>query len=469
MEYMNKIILSITLLVLSIATYAQEINGTWKGELKQGTDNAVKFIFKVQSSGDSLNTIIEIPTRGLSGLRTKSTRLSNNQLLIDASNLGFRYIGKRNSSQNQIEGFLEEGVNKVALNLFKEESAIKSTFNRPQEPIRPFPYFEEEVLIRNEKDNVSLSGTITLPKTPGKYPAVVLVSGSGPQDRDETFATHKTFLVLADYLTRHGIAVLRYDDRGVGKSTGDHYTATTNDFATDAASAILFLKSRPEINSERIGIIGHSEGAIIAPLVANRMSSVAFLVLLGGTGINGAEVSVQQAKSLRGFPVPDEASYELAIRQAIKIASQEKAINEIRVELQAHYTKSLSATLKPLLGTNENVEAAIKNLVATRTTPWMRYFYTYNPSDALEKVKCPVLALNGDKDVQVNSTINQTAIRNALAKAKNKDFTVKEMQNLNHMFQECKTGSMQEYPLIEQTISPALLEDVSQWINKRSK
>ena len=270
--------------------------------------------------------------------------------------------------------------------------------------------------------------------------------------------------MLADYLTRQGIAVLRYDDRGAGKSTGNHSASTTKDFAFDVLSAVKYLRTRKDIDVNKIGLIGHSEGGIIAPMVAHLDKSISFIVLLGATGIAGSEVSVYLAKAMRGFPVLDETAYEAAIRKAIKIASSNKDVAVIKKELRIHYNASIVPMIKPLFKSEIEIEKVITNLIEIRTSAWNRYFYTYNPANELKKVTCPVLALNGSKDIQVQPKINQDAIRNALAKGHNKDYLVKELSNVNHLFQECETGNMNEYSKIEQTIAPFVLKQISEWI-----
>jgi uncharacterized protein len=465
---MKKILLITIAIAQFMTCLSQDISGKWSGAIKGQKEQTV-FIFQIEKHGQGYTTVIDIPTNRLVGLKPKETTFANGELLVDASNLGFKYQGKFIQNSLQIDGFFEEGVNKLPLNLSKEAVMPEKTYNRPQEPIRPFPYKEEEVMFENKGAGVTLAGTLTLPLGNGPFSVAILISGSGPQDRDETFSTHKTFLVLSDYLTRQGLAVLRYDDRGVGKSTGDHSQATTKDFASDVVSAVEYLKSRTDINRNKIGLIGHSEGGIIAPMVANQSKNVSFIVLLAGTGIPGSEISLIQAKAMRGFPVPDEAAYEQAIRKAITIASADKEVAEIKKELSIHYKNTIVPIIKPLLGSDEKVNEAINRLVEARTTTWVRYFYTYNPANELERVTCPVLSLNGSRDTQVSAKINQDGIRNALIKGGNKDYLIKELPDLNHLFQECKTGSMREYSEIEQTFAPSALQTLSDWILKHMK
>ncbi len=452
------------ILLFSISAYAQDISGKWSGIIESGKSEPVVFNFTFEKTGDVYRTIIDIPAMRIAGLKPKETSFSNGALLVEGANLGFKFEGIFKQNAQQIEGTFTEGVNALPLILKKEEINAESIFKRPQEPVKPYPYQEEEVIFNNKEANIILAGTLTLPNKTGKFPVVILISGSGPQDRDETFYGHKPFLVLADYLTRQGIAVLRYDDRGAGRSTGDHSLATTKDLATDVVSAIAYLKSRKEIDETKIGLIGHSEGAIIAPMVANLNKKVSFIVMLGGSGIPGSDISLYLSKKNRGFPVQNEAVFEDAIRKAIIIASQNKDVAEIKKELRMHYNETIVPMLKSVINSDSKIQEIITGLIETRTSAWSRYFYNYNPATELEKVNCAVLALNGGKDTQVQSIINQEGIRNALMKGHNKDFLVKEFPNVNHLFQECETGEMSEYNSIEQTIAPFVLTQLFNWI-----
>ncbi|MBL4604490.1 MAG: alpha/beta fold hydrolase, partial [Flavobacteriaceae bacterium] len=387
-------------------------------------------------------------------------------LIIDGSNVGMMYEGTYNAELEQFEGTYKEGAVVLSINLKKGAVKIADT-RRPQEPIKPYPYYEEEVVFENVEAKITLSGTLTLPNKKGKFPVVILISGSGPQDRDESYMGHKPFLVLSDYLTKQGIGVLRFDDRGHGKSTGDFGNATTEDFAKDVLSAITYLKTRNDVDVKHIGLIGHSEGGIIAPLAANNSKDVSFMVLLASTGISGAELSVMQSKTLRQFPVKDEVTYEKNTRKAIAIVTSNKSETEIKKELTTHYNDFLRPILTSLNVPEKNINAFIESQLKTSLKPWSRYFLQYNPADEIEKSQIPVLSLNGSKDTQVNAKINQEGIRKALIKGNNQDYKIVELENLNHFFQECETGKMDEYRKIEQTFSPTALKEISNWILKR--
>ncbi len=464
---MKKTLAILSFLLISVAGLAQEIEGIWNGNLEVQPGRKMLFRFQISKINENLKTEIAIPSQGVKDLLSTSTFFEDSVLHIDASNLGFKYIGKWNATSGSIEGTFQEGVNAVPLVLIRE--AIEEVkLNRPQEPIKPYPYDEEDIKFHNEKDNITLAGTLTLPTPSDKKNAVViLISGSGPQDRDESFASHKPFLVLSDFLTRSGIAVLRYDDRGFGESTGNFAEGTTADFAEDVLSAIDFLKRRTDIDVNRIGLIGHSEGAIIAPMVANQSKAVAFIVMLAGTGTPGKEVSLTQALDYRNFPVADEKQYEAYVEEAIEIASSDKEIDIVRSELTAYY--QTSELLTSLLPPNVNKEEFVENLVATRTTPWIRYFYHYNPAKEISKINVPALALYGSNDTQVPPKYHLQLVKDALATSKSKEYEVILLEGLNHLFQEAETGHMSEYAQIEQTFAPNALESISNWILKQIK
>jgi fermentation-respiration switch protein FrsA (DUF1100 family) len=343
----------------------------------------------------------------------------------------------------------------LVLHRVKDESELE--LRRPQNPTKPYPYRDEEVAYDNKAQNVTLAATLTIPPGKGPFPAVVLITGSGPQDRDESLLGHKPFLVLSDYLTRHGIAVLRADDRGTGKSTGDFATATTADFATDTEAGVAYLKTRPEIDAHKIGLIGHSEGGIIAPMIAARNPEVAFIVMMAGSGVPGDEILVAQVQAIAES---SGKTHEEAVKAAVR---QREILALIKAEKDP---AKLEKELREKLAT-EGLEAQLGVEIKALTSPWFRYFMTYDPAIALRKVTCPVLAINGEKDMQVPPKQNLPPIRKALEQGGNKHFEVDELPGLNHLFQTAKTGSPNEYAQIEETMSPVALEKMASWILKQ--
>ena len=299
---MKTVIVFVIVFTLSIVSaFSQDITGDWSGKAKRG-DKLITFVFNIKQENSTYSTTMNVPTFRISGIKPSATTFTNGKLIIDGSNVGMNYEGVFNNDTQQFEGTYKEGGIEMVLNLKKGAVKIADS-RRSQEPKKPYPYYEEDVVFKNTDAQIKLAGTLTLPNQNGKFPVVILISGSGPQDRDESFMGHKPFLVLSDYLTKQGIGVLRFDDRGHGKSTGDFGNATTEDFAKDVLSAIAYLKTRNDVDVKHIGLIGHSEGGIIAPLAANNSKDVSFMVLLASTGISGAELSVMQSKTLRQFPV----------------------------------------------------------------------------------------------------------------------------------------------------------------------
>src|SRR5215831_13352939 len=357
----------------------------------------------------------------------------------------------------------------IGLAAIQDTTAKPAALNRPQEPKKPYPYDEEEVGYENRRDGVKLAGTLTFPRGKGPFPAVLLITGSGPQDRNESVFGHKPFLVLADYLTRQGIAVLRVDDRGIGGSTGSVPNSTSENFATDVMAGIEFLKSHKGINPKQIGLIGHSEGGLIAPMVAAQSNDVAFIVLLAGPGLPGEEILYLQGAAILKA---SGASAEVLARQR---ASQEMIFAIVKQEKDNAVAekKVREGFDKQMAGLSEAEKAQANQTPDAQITavlsPWFRYFLTYDPRPALARVKCPVLALNGENDLQVPVTENLREIEATLKAAGNKDVTIVRLPKLNHLFQPSETGSPGEYGKIEETFAPVALKTIGDWILKRGE
>ncbi|MDR7128029.1 alpha-beta hydrolase superfamily lysophospholipase [Algoriphagus sp. 4150] len=349
--------------------------------------------------------------------------------------------------------------------------SYKTSINRPQEPSKPYPYYTEEVTFENIQAHVTLAGTLTLPSAAGNYPAVILISGSGAQNRDEEISGHKPFLIIADHLTKHGIAVLRYDDRGVAKSTGNFKAATTADFASDVASAVEFLKTRVEIDRDKIGLIGHSEGGLIAPMVASNSKDVSFIVLLAGPGIEIMKVLLMQQESISradGISESDIKEFILPVhKKAYRMISMSTDGRILKTDLARLIEETYDSTPTNLISSNMTREQVVSTQSDKWSSEWFRNFLKYDPASILEKVTCPVLALNGEKDLVVTAKENLSGISNALTKGGNTNMTVKELPNLNHLFQNCETGSPAEYAKIEETFSPIALKEMADWILKQ--
>ena len=469
-------IFSILLIVLlsSISLVAQDITGQWNGVLKvQGTQ--LRVVFNVTADNGELKSTMDSPDQGAKGIPTTATTFENSTLKITIINAGIEYTGTL-GDDNIIVGTFKQAGHSFPMNLSKEtidkEAIEKEVVARPQEPKKPYPYYSEDITFENKEAKITLAGTLTLPNENGVFPVVILISGSGPQNRDEELLGHKPFLVLSDFLTRNGIAVLRYDDRGTAQSKGDFKTATSADFATDVESAIEYLKTRKEIDKKQIGLIGHSEGGLIAPMVANKSKDVAFIVLLAGTGLTGDQILLSQQRLIgKASGVSDELlqESELINKKAFDVVKKSNSLAQLEVDLTNLLNQFLVDNPKTEIPQGMSSDDFVKLQVTQVVNPWMQYFIKYDPSPALEKVKCPVLALGGEKDLQVPSKENLEAIKNALAKGGNKNVTIKELPNLNHLFQESNTGSPNEYATIEQTFSPIALNEILKWIQAQTK
>ena len=463
---MKNILLTVLTLFFGLQLSAQEIVGQWNGVLQlPGTDLHVVFHVSQNGNGGFTSTM-DSPDQGVKGIPVTTTTFNDKVITFEITPMKISYIGT--IEKEEIFGTFTQGGHEFSLNLDRKD-VIKVALNRPQEPKPPFPYNSEEVKFKNTLDNVTLAGTLTIPQGKGKFPVVVLISGSGPQNRDEEIMGHKPFLVISDYLTRNGIAVLRYDDRGIAESTGNFDEGNSEDFSNDVEAAVEYLKTRKDIHKSQIGLIGHSEGGLIAPMVAARDKDVAFIILLAGTGVKGSEIMLSQQKAmLKASGLTDEeVKQRISTTTALFDIISNSANNHLDRDLNEYIEKivALQGGETQDMSSREYIEMQLQEI----STPWMCYFIKHDPALDLSKVKVPVLALNGGKDIQVQADLNLPAIRKALAVAGNKKVTIKEYPNLNHLFQEAKTGFPDEYFKIEQTFSPEVLKDIRDWIKLQVK
>ncbi|MDR7132725.1 pimeloyl-ACP methyl ester carboxylesterase [Algoriphagus sp. 4150] len=464
---MKALYLFLFALLFTLTSYAQDITGQWHGALKvQGIQ--LRLVFNVEQTENGYSATMDSPDQGAFGIPVTSTGFENGILKISITNAKINYEGTL-GDDGIIIGVFNQAGQSAPMNLSRE-AIDKASVKRPQEPKKPFPYRSEDVIFENKQAEISLAGTLTLPEQTGSFPAVVLISGSGPQNRDEELMGHKPFLVLSDYLTRNGIAVLRFDDRGTAASTGDFGTATSVDFATDVASAVQYLQSRPEIDKSKIGLIGHSEGGIIAPMVAGNSQDIDFIVLLAGTGIRGDKLLLAQQALIgeaSGMSPNQLAENELISKKTFEIVMKDQGEEELKSEIKSYMTQVFRNIPAENIPEGMSEEEFVTAQVDQLTSPWMQNFIRYDPAPALEKVSCPVLALNGEKDLQVPPKENLQAIKAGLEKGGNKNVTTMELPGLNHLFQEAQTGEPSEYASIEQTFSPKALEVILGWIKEQ--
>lgn len=445
------------------------LNGDWVGEMNfDGKQFRFLFHFEQSKSG-RISGMFRAPDISPAPMPMEDVRLKGRNIYLSIKKMG-SYRGKVSLKSGRMSGnWMGGDGNKLPLDL--KRSKEKWTYDRPQTPKAPFSYQTREVEVPNKLGGNRLSGTLNLPKGRGPFPAVVLVSDFGPQDRDGTIHDHKPLAVIADYLAKKGIASLRYDDRGIGKSTGTYEFATTMDLATDAAAAFEFLKKQQAVDAGKVGIIGHGEGGVIAPIVAEKIKGVAFMVLLGAPGVRGDQMLLMQNEAIgRATGLSDEmlgltrrfmsSVYKLLTQNPPDLKKAEKMSQEFEEK-----TKSLSpeesAKLMELGGQLEWQLALVK-----AQSPWLSWILAYDPGLVLEKIKTPVLVLNGEKDLQVLADINLPTIKRHLLAGGNRQIEVEKMRGLNHFFQKTETGLPGEYALIEQTFSTSALKQIAGWLIK---
>ncbi|MFO7447966.1 MAG: alpha/beta fold hydrolase [Ignavibacteriaceae bacterium] len=437
----------------------------WTGELKTGAQSLrlnVRF-FKVGE--DSIGAFLDSPDQNSNDMPASNVYYGEDSVFFEIKVVGGFYTGRYNEDKTKIIGTWTQGAFKAPLILEKTDKVFES--KRPQEPKKPYPYTEEEITFENKDAGITLAGTFTYPKEELSFPAVILVSGSGPQNRNEELFGHKPFLVWADYLTRNGIAVLRYDDRGVGKSSGDFGSAIIPDFTSDAIAAVNYLKSRKEINPDKIGIIGHSEGGIVAPMAANKSDDVSFIVLAAGSAVTGKEILLLQAQLIaRAEGAPEDKikrDNELLqkLYDVIDTVEDSLAAYEKLNPIWDDYINSLPQEEKP-----ENIAQVIEQQKKKIMSPWFRNFLKHDPRPDLEKLDIPVLALFGGKDLQIPASQNKDEMERALEKSSSKNYKVIVLPGLNHLFQDSETGALSGYAKIEETVSPKMLEVMANWIKE---
>ncbi len=433
------------------------VEGLWQGAVET---HGMRLRFQLHVSHDMeghLIAALDSLDQGVSGLPANHVTLKDPVFHFEIPSVAGVYEGTLNSSRNAMTGkWSQTSADNLPLDFKRSDQTLE--LRRPQIPAKPYPYVEEQVTFPSPGAGVTLAGTLTVPKGLGPFPAVLLIAGSGPQDRDESIANHRPFLLFADTLTRKGIAVLRYDKRGVGQSTGNPDAATTLDLAADAEAALTFLKSRREIDASRIGLLGHSEGAIIAPYLAGHCKDVAWMVLLAAPATNGEKTLLNQSELIgrAGGLSDDQLDASLGFDQAAyELVRKEKDPATLSAKLTALVKETgLDSALPP---------AALETQLRMLTSRWFRFFLDYDPLPNLKLVKCPLLALYGQKDLQVSSKANLPLLQKALQDAGNTQADIRELPELNHLFQHAYTGTPAEYSAIEETFSPAALTLLADW------
>ncbi|HVZ97297.1 MAG TPA: alpha/beta hydrolase [Chitinophagaceae bacterium] len=472
---MRRLLIIIFIIFAWHYSFSQNIVGNWGGDISAG-GNKIPIVFHFyKDASDKTEGKWDSPSQNAKDLPCGDIVIRDDSVLVNLPVISGSYKGKFVSGDSLAGMWIQHGF-QTPLNLARaNDSAIYEPPKRPQTPKPPFSYISDSVLYTNADSSVKYGATFTRPfsKEDEKFPAVLLITGSGKQDRDETIYDHKPFAVIADYLTKHGIAVLRVDDRGMGQTTGAFDTSSSADFAGDVEAGIQYLLSRNDVEPSHIGLLGHSEGGMIAPMVAAKDNRVSFVVLLAGPGVSGMMINdYQNSLALKNAGIPDSiiqkflVLHDALVSAAVSSAGADDFKNKVPGIYYGWKKDQSEETVNELIhGTDEQVIADFEKKYFLFHSKWWRFFLTHDPSKDLEKLSIPVLALNGSKDMQVDPQTNLAAIRAALKKSQSKNYKVIELPGLNHLFQHCTKCTVEEYGKLEETIAPEVLRTVSDWIN----
>ncbi|MBN2681602.1 MAG: alpha/beta hydrolase [Bacteroidales bacterium] len=464
-----KIVVLIISIFITLCVFSQNgITGNWEGIMKSMQGGELIFVLKIQKNKEN-PVLFYCPSLGIREIKVEKVKIKPDTISFSIPEMKGRFSGKL-TNDSTIEGFFSQSIINNPITLYRKEK-VKEIL-RPQEPVPPFPYVESKVKFENKEAGIKLSGTLTLPKESYKAPCVILISGSGQQNRDEELLGHKPFLVLSDYLTRHGIAVLRYDDRGAGESEGNPFLATSRDFAGDLKSAIKFLRNHKGINSSDIGLIGHSEGGIIAGMVAAEDTTISFVIALAGPSLPGDIILQEQTKLILANQGVEESliaknmKVSKKIHKILKKDLSDKVLSEKITKEYKRLVKKLSPEELTQLGLQEStLNISVQQLI----TPWFKFFVKYNPALDYSKIKCPFLGLNGSEDIQVPAVLNEKGYKEIFVGIGKTDYELKTFKGLNHLFQTCNTCEIMEYGLIEETFNEEVMLYIKDWILKNRK
>ena len=473
----TKYILFLALLIANTFTAAAQESahfiGSWAGKLDVG--GGLRIVFHIKDNGSGgLRTTADSPDQSAFGMKCDTTFVAAGTLTIEIREVNASYTA-RLQGDSALDGVLKQGMELPLI--LKKAGTQPTARKRPQQPVPPFPYKIEDVEYDNADRSLHYGATITIPDGKGPFPAVVLISGSGAQNRDGEMMGHKSFVVLGDALSRNGFVVLRVDDRGVGKSSGRFSQASSADFADDVRVSLDYLLSRPEVDRKKTGLLGHSEGGMIAPIAAAQRNDIDFIVLLGAPGIKISELMEEQNRQLyRQAGMSQRAIdaymslYKATNETVMASTDTAAALKQVRSQIKDWAASTDTSLLRELkLDAVQSQDELAKGIVGTLSTKWYRYFLAFDPAPYLQKLKCKVLALNGEKDVQVVAGPNLAGIEAALKKSKSKTYEVKQLPGLNHLFQTCRTCTPSEYAQLEETFSPLALDEINKWLNKNVK
>ena len=456
-----------TIAAATILPQQQSIDGAWNGSLTIGPQT-LRITVRFTTSETGLRATIDIPQQGATGVQLQNVSYDDSRVYMELpAGPGLAVFDGRQVGDSIGGAFTQAGLGGT---FFLKRSSQAAAM--PKEPPEPLPYAEEEVTFHNA--DITLAGTLTLPESGAPHPAVVMITGSGPQNRDEELFGFKPFHLIADHLTRNGIAVLRFDDRGVGGSTGSVSEATTEDFARDVLAAVDFLKNRSDIDPERIGLIGHSEGGIVAPLASSMSDDVAFMVLMAGTSVSGAEILIEQGALIMRASGATEADMEKQIafqKRTFEAIRSGDGWDELAADLETRLRESIAempdSQRNAITDVDAYIDAQIQAQLTALQTPWLRYFLDYDPAVTLRTIDTPILALFGELDLQVPPAQNRGPLEQALRDGNHPDYTVRVLPRANHLFITATTGSPTEYTTLEKVFVPEFLPLITEWILER--
>ena len=456
-----------TIAAATILPQQQSIDGAWNGSLTVGPQT-LRITVRFTTGETGLHATIDIPQQGATGVQLQNVSYDDSRVYMELPAGPTLAVFDGRQVGDSIGGtFTQAGLSGTFFLKHSSQAAAMA-----EEPPEPLPYAEEEVTFHNA--GITLAGTLTLPESGAPHPAVVMITGSGPQNRDEELFGFKPFHMIADHLTRNGVAVLRYDDRGVGGSTGSVSEATTEDFARDVLAAVDFLKNRSDIDPERIGLIGHSEGGIVAPLASSMSDDVAFMVLVAGTSVSGAEILMEQGALIMRASGATEADIEQQIafqKRTFEAIRSGDGWDELAADLETRLRESIAempdSQRNAITDVDAYIDAQIQAQLTALQTPWLRYFLDYDPAVTLRTIDTPILALFGELDLQVPPAQNRGPLEQALRDGNHLDYTVRVLPRANHLFITATTGSPTEYATLEKVFVPEFLPLITEWILER--
>lgn len=463
----KQVILFVFLFLCGFATAQTGFTGTWEGKINAGV--AVRIIFRISyDASQKIMATMGVPEQGLKDVST-TVNIDGDSIHIEVAKFRSKYSGQLRG--DSIIGNFHQGM-PLPLNLKKVNSVVEKI--RPQTPVPPFPYKTEDLVYTNNDKSITYGATITLPVGEGPFPAAILLTGSGQQNRDEEIMGHKPFAIIADHLTRKGMIVLRVDDRGMGQTTGDVFSATTRDYANDALVSLNYLLSRKEVDKSKVGLIGHSEGGMIAQIIGAERKDVSFIVMLAAPGENTLKLMSDQNEAIlkkAGLPAVYISAYQGLYNEVlatILATDKTKAVERVKEVVDYWIAKTDGNIVAATTGIKDEKSkgAFVTRFVSQLNNPWFRYFLSYDPGSNIKKISAKVLAVNGGSDIQVLSKQNLAGIESALKKSSSEYYEIKEFPGLNHLFQECKACTVAEYDELEQSVSPALLDYISLWMKK---